>query len=68
MTADTIWSYVQKTLFTNDELQLDKASYSNIAEYQWNDKICAYYIIGSKYNKSFDHIKNDYDIKEYVLM
>ena len=29
MTADTIRSYVRTNLFTDDELQLDEASYSN---------------------------------------
>ena len=29
MTADTIRYYVRQTLFTDDELQLDEASYSN---------------------------------------
>ena len=29
MTADTIRSYVQTHLFTDDELQLDEVSYSN---------------------------------------
>ena len=29
VTADTIWSYIQRNLFTDDELQVDKASYSN---------------------------------------
>ena len=32
MTANTIRSYVRTNLFTNDELQLDEASYSNIEE------------------------------------
>ena len=30
MTADTIRSYVRTNLFTDDELQLDEASYSNM--------------------------------------
>ena len=30
MTADTIRSYVRTNLFTDDKLQLEKASYSNI--------------------------------------
>ena len=29
MNADTIQSYVRRKLFTDNELQLDKASYSN---------------------------------------
>ena len=29
VTDDTIWSYVQTNLYTDDELQLDEASYSN---------------------------------------
>ena len=32
MTADTIRSYDQTNLFTDDELQLDGASYSNNAD------------------------------------
>ena len=38
MTADTIRSYVRTNLFTNDELQIDEANYSNMRTLEQQNK------------------------------